>query len=338
MKSTILYAILSLTSLLSAAPTRAESLGHEGGNGGDEVAVLFQNAAVRAFEQIENNLNLGISVDTQLLRKTLAEASIIVVEEPLFVEIGGVKQPSIAVNVPASGTIFVHRYRWLSLTNLHLEEAVALHEVLSLELLERTGYYKTSGAYAENFNLTPEDLLRGFDSKTIVKCFDYENLIFTVSLESVAEGKAPVPYLRTSVTPVSREAKARLALFLAPLGIPLDRTEEAAGISFRAPLANCKFSPVWWDVADRSLFECIDWHQKAAPADPAKIDFKVRFKNGDMENVPLAEIGVDVKVATRSSHPDQFQEKNRFGIDAFKDAGRKINGFFSLEFNRRSCR
>jgi hypothetical protein len=132
--------------------------------GGDEVALDFQRSFATALRAVQEGKIGGIFTANQLLEVS-QKTKIMVVEERLTVESGGIQQDSIAVNDPASAQIRINRARWNGLKDGHLKEAVALHEMLSLLRIERTGYYEYSAKYLESLGLSPWTISGGEGSR-----------------------------------------------------------------------------------------------------------------------------------------------------------------------------
>jgi len=121
--------------------------------GGDEIGLEFRNAFATALRAVKDGTVKG-SFSAEALEKAASTAHVLVVEEPLSVSFAGTKQDSVAVNIPAEALIKVNRFRWSGLKAEKLKEAVALHEVLSLIGVERTGYYEISARYLEQAGLS----------------------------------------------------------------------------------------------------------------------------------------------------------------------------------------
>lgn len=122
--------------------------------GGDEVGIEFQSSFAKALREIQNGTLKG-HIDPDLLSATALKTSVIVVDEALRVTAQGITQDSIATNDPARNLIKINRARWKAIRDPRTKEAIALHEVLSLVGLERTGLYEYSGLYASERGLSP---------------------------------------------------------------------------------------------------------------------------------------------------------------------------------------
>jgi hypothetical protein len=139
------------------------------GNGGDEIGLEFEGAARTAAENTKKYLKplLGSSLQIDW-SKALSGLTILVVDEPLFVESGSVKQESVAVNYPGTRTIKINRKRWKEISGLRIKEGIALHEILSLEGLEATGRYPYSAIYLSYFGYAPDSVLGDGIKKKII--------------------------------------------------------------------------------------------------------------------------------------------------------------------------
>lgn len=122
--------------------------------GGDEVALDFQRAFASAVSAVKAGKVKG-KFTAEELQQTAKDSRVLVVEEQLVVTLEGIVQNSIAVNEPAKSLIRINRSRWNGLKDDRLKEAVALHEVLSLRGIERTGSYEYSARYLEAHGLSP---------------------------------------------------------------------------------------------------------------------------------------------------------------------------------------
>lgn len=139
-----------LTSLLYTVSSFAEGVSVRGG--GDEIGLEFIKAAQDSIKNIRDRYpDIARKFNTAIVDSLLAESKIIIVEEPLFVPADNGQQASVAVNEPSSKTIWIHRQRWKAISSIHIREAIALHEILSLRKLEHTGRYPISSAYLGKF-------------------------------------------------------------------------------------------------------------------------------------------------------------------------------------------
>ncbi|RYZ97950.1 MAG: hypothetical protein EOP11_21330 [Proteobacteria bacterium] len=118
------------------------------------MALDFQRAFSNAVRAVKEGKFSG-PITTEDLLETARDAQIFVVEDSLLVTLDGSIQSSIATNDPDKLLIRINRMRWERLKDERLKEAVALHEVLSLRRIERTGNYAQSARYLEAFGISP---------------------------------------------------------------------------------------------------------------------------------------------------------------------------------------
>lgn len=145
---------------------RAES--KEVGNGGNEVGIEFLNSALTAIQIYGNFLaehNETKKVDLLNLLKT---ADVLSVQHPLYVEKDGITQESTAVNFPKQNKILVNENRWKAISSEVIREALALHELLGLVGIEKTGDYHISRGYLDITGvICDEDLCDNRESREI---------------------------------------------------------------------------------------------------------------------------------------------------------------------------
>jgi hypothetical protein len=285
--------------------------GNEGGNGGDELALGFQNAAMRAVSGIEAHGPAFAGIDVSALRSAIKNASLLVVDQALSVSRNGMAQESVAVNTPSTKTILLSRFRWENIANAHLQEAMALHEYLGLLGLEHTGDYKYSAEYLKIFFLAESELVPNFAAnKSIVSCNDYQRGLFSASLINNSQ-------IRVSLTPVQEKQKAKLTKFLAAVGYP--SAEEAVSLSLEVR-PDCNF----FDPTDRSFISC---------AGNEKQQLNIRLRDGRLElfKVPFAQF----YVAKGGNSPSGDLFPSAAVIEAGQSPDSKR---LYLDFDSRSCR
>lgn len=117
------------------------------GNGGNEIALDFLNAAKRVLSIYGGELKTYPSLRGINLGKVLEETSVLISPAPIFVELDGVQQEVTAVNFKNPSMILLNEKRWLAIKNEILKEALALHELLGLVGIEKTGNYFISKNY-----------------------------------------------------------------------------------------------------------------------------------------------------------------------------------------------
>ena len=131
-------------------------------NGGDDIAMEFQQAFYGAMLEISKNQpELYAQIREHDLSSVAKGAEFLIVDTPLKVVLGGIEQESVAANEPATKTIYINRARWRSITDVRVFEGIALHEVASLKGLERTGVYTYSAQYLSIFSLSTTTLASG---------------------------------------------------------------------------------------------------------------------------------------------------------------------------------
>lgn len=129
------------------------------GNGGDDVALEFLDAFQTSYTVIKNAVPvLYKEIKDRHLDEVAKKATVVVVETPLYVEKDGYEQESVAKNDPKTGLVLINRARWQKIANVHIREAIALHEISGLAGLETTGTYSASYNYISVFGLTYDDL------------------------------------------------------------------------------------------------------------------------------------------------------------------------------------
>ena len=136
-------------SALAASPEQIKPMeGSSGRGGGDPLALEFKASAEVALKNIELMKQLPFSaVNIALLQSKIDSAKIEVSDNKLPVTDGGTVQDSAAVNSPDENLIVINRADYLAIKNVSVQQALALHEFLSLCGLESTGNYPISGQY-----------------------------------------------------------------------------------------------------------------------------------------------------------------------------------------------
>jgi hypothetical protein len=259
-----------LLALLALFAWDSQAGGKAVGNGGDELALELQNAALHAITQAAE---LGLISHDQLapLRALTLEATVLTADNPLASFKDGVEQESIAINLPEQKTIVLNRFRWLDVSNARLREGIALHEVLSLAAIEGTGNYRVSGAYLSHFQLDLSDLrVPPKGEQRIVNCSDYNNTLFTVT--GLKRGQQ-----RLGITPIRESARAYLRTFLARLNVPFP--ENVASLSFELPQSACDYDP-----RNRGYIRC---NKEILPR-AGKLT--LRYMNGAIDEIPLTNL------------------------------------------------
>lgn len=145
------------------APATSVTQGTEhGGGGGDEVGVEFKAAALRAIEIMLDKKLLPEKVKNQDIKHLVESIQIVITNEVLPVVKDKTTQEGIAINYPQNNMVVVNRARWQNISNPTVQQAVALHECLSILGLESTGDYTYSQKYMMMKGLTcPLDWCEG---------------------------------------------------------------------------------------------------------------------------------------------------------------------------------
>lgn len=128
--------------------------GTVGGGGGDPLALQFQQAALRAVNNIEtHNPTIFSGVDLKKLRQIIHSAIVVVVDQLPQARLKDLVQDSAVINYPEENLILIRRKQYNEeIANREIEEPFSLHEYLSLMNLERTGEYTYSGLYNTNLS------------------------------------------------------------------------------------------------------------------------------------------------------------------------------------------
>lgn len=122
------------------------------GGGGDDLALEFKRYAYAGLEDLQRNFpNVYNKIKNHNLARVIDEANVFVVDEALDVQVKDLIQNSAAFNSPEQNVIILNRKRIETIRDRDrdLLNSIALHEVLSLKELERTGYYPISGQLAQ---------------------------------------------------------------------------------------------------------------------------------------------------------------------------------------------
>ena len=146
--------IIGFLSMTIASLTKARTGGLDGGSGGDEIGLQFHEAFHRAFNNLKSKPELFALLKDRDLERHEQEAKVLVVDTALSVSADGREQFSLAENDLETQTVLINRARWMTLTDAHLLEAIAFHEIASLAGLESTGRYPISEKYLASFQLS----------------------------------------------------------------------------------------------------------------------------------------------------------------------------------------
>lgn len=155
--------------LISSGAVAADRVfGPGDSGGGDEVGLEFHSSFQSSLEIIRVS---GWREFDQLQRidwaKALKGIKILTTDRKLFVTSDGVKQEVVALNTPSKKMVEVSRARWKALASPRKKEGIALHEILSLIGLERTGFYPYSGLFLAKFGQAPDPVFGGDPARVV---------------------------------------------------------------------------------------------------------------------------------------------------------------------------
>lgn len=182
--------------LLLVAGLSFQAMAGEDRGGGNEIGLEFHSLISSALATAKkNDLKLYQLMQKHNLEMILARSKIVVTDETLYVDTPSGKQESIAVNSPSQMLVQVNKPRWSKLSDTRLKQGVAVHELLSLAGVEKTGVYTISGAYVSSAGLSvavlnssviaiPPNLTAASRFRVTVKDAPYE---YYASVESMAE-------------------------------------------------------------------------------------------------------------------------------------------------------
>lgn len=247
------------------------ALGGTEREGGDEVALNFQAVAAQAISRLPAN---ALSVfDMKKLRETLDHALYFVVEEALFVTLKpGAKeiQNSVAVNDSSTQTIYINRNRWLELKDSQLRMKLALHELLGLIKVERTGDYhvsvlmeslprlggspQTVELYSQFYNNTKQ----GFDLDSAKRRCNFEKTLFSekYALVYCSYLKKKIPHKITSEGNRSTKVSYETAYGLKVMGINPYSLNRWITVFSSKDFLDGKYGALEYSTADQALEAC----------------------------------------------------------------------------------
>jgi len=134
------------------------AMGTKDGGGGSDVGLDFKSAIDEAVQDLRRFFP---DIYQDLLRKdlltTVDNALLIAVDDALNVVIQELVQDSVAFFIPELQIILINRDKWKQLANLpnkNLRKSTALHEILGLMKIEKTGKYPISSKYLNGMNRT----------------------------------------------------------------------------------------------------------------------------------------------------------------------------------------
>ncbi len=198
---------LLLTATLVAWTIIARSEGGDSGNGGNKDGLAFTAAALRGIK----NLPSDVASDElkEKILETLKSAKVIVVSEKLYVkDENGKTQESTATNFSKTKTIYVNGPGFNSLMREEERQPFAVHEVLCLMGLEKTGDYHISAALrntqiAAGFSATTEQVAK-MNLKSIE---EYQRKLFA-QMSSNDSSRAPFEILKELYETAPQTAKS----------------------------------------------------------------------------------------------------------------------------------
>ena len=178
MKRIVLMILLSLL----AQPVLAER-GTTGSGGGVETGIDFKSNILEALKTAKSLPEIKDLFDAEAIEKkiTSGKIKVIVTDEPVYIIIDKIKQPSTASNDPDRGNIVVNEDRWEKIPYERVRQALALHEVLSVEKIEKSAVYHISSRYLNHFGYSLSDLSKNWANiSRIVSCDDKDDRHFSV--------------------------------------------------------------------------------------------------------------------------------------------------------------
>jgi len=123
--------------------------------GGNDVGLDFQAAALRALQNLKPGI-LDEKTQKAVLEKIKSSQFMEAKQSLSVIDANNREQDAIAVNIPDANSVYVDK-KWNGLAREEVRQAMALHEVLSLLRIEKTGDYHISAqlknAMTEPINL-----------------------------------------------------------------------------------------------------------------------------------------------------------------------------------------
>lgn len=128
------------------------------GGGGDDIALEFQQYSADAVRDMQPHSEFYKVLSEYEILKRSSEARIIIVDEALDIQTQNLIQNSVAANFPEENTILINRARWARIEDVRIKKAIVLHEVLSLQRIEQTGFYPISSKYLNFLGMSEKNL------------------------------------------------------------------------------------------------------------------------------------------------------------------------------------
>ncbi|MDR3608063.1 MAG: hypothetical protein P4M08_11865 [Oligoflexia bacterium] len=148
---TLVATAFATAALGATSPAGGQGLGVFGGGstgGGDALALEFKAAAEVALQNLQSQKSTAFSgVNLAQLQNKIESAQILVSDGALAVAQDGIIQDSAAENIPSRNLIILNRAGYSKIGIPAIQQALALHEFLSLMGVESTGNYPISGQY-----------------------------------------------------------------------------------------------------------------------------------------------------------------------------------------------
>ena len=116
--------------------------------GGDPLALEFRATAEAALKNLQSMKRKPFSgVNIAQIQTKIDTAQVLVSDEVLAIAKDGITQDSAAENRPSQNLIILNRADYIKIRSAAVQQALALHEFLSLAGFESTGNYPISGQY-----------------------------------------------------------------------------------------------------------------------------------------------------------------------------------------------
>jgi hypothetical protein len=210
---TFLFALTLLLGLSAVAKPGSVIRGNEGAYGGDEVGLEFKSLAILGFEEIRRDHDDLVKYFSPMdALKMVDAAQVLAVDDNLQLEVNGVLQQVVMVNFPKEKKILINLKRWKATGSKKVKQALAIHEILSLMHIEKTGFYPVSSRF---FGVGPELLNLG--SCNFARSTEALNGVITSDIE--VKAKASVSAVIYYINAKSNWALLYLRNFAASLGI-----------------------------------------------------------------------------------------------------------------------
>jgi ankyrin repeat protein len=140
---------ISKTLIANTGASAATVMSSNGGRGGgDPLALEFKATASVALKNLQSMKVEPFScINIALLQDKINSAQILISDDALPIAKDGVTQDGAAENRPSQNLIILNRADYTKIGSAAVQQALALHEFLSLAGMESTGNYPISGPY-----------------------------------------------------------------------------------------------------------------------------------------------------------------------------------------------